>query len=44
MGEMAVCTATEKIVLELDADHIAGVIGIGRHLPEPRAYQDEENF
>jgi hypothetical protein len=44
MGEVAVCTATEKIVLELDADYITGVISIGPHLPEPSAYQDEENF
>jgi hypothetical protein len=44
MGEMAVCSAAEEIVLELDADHITGVLSVGPHLPDARAFQDEENF
>jgi len=44
MGEVTVCTSSEKVILELDADHITGVIGIGGPLPEPCAYEKDENY
>jgi len=35
VGEVAVSASSKEIVFKLDADHITGIIGIGRPFPNP---------
>jgi hypothetical protein len=43
MGEVPVGPSSEKIIFELDADHMPGVIGTGCPFPEPCAHEKNEN-
>jgi len=38
VGEVAVCASSKEIIFELDADHIAWIIGTSRPCPEPYAH------